>query len=89
MTVVNITGGLAVQKQIRILEKRPSVIVGTPGRLWEVLNSPELKDLHLDITMKKIQFLVLDEADPLLQQGHFRRLRRFSSLWMAGRINRH
>jgi ATP-dependent RNA helicase DDX24/MAK5 len=74
MTVVNITGGLSVQKQIRILEKRPSVIVGTPGRMWEVLNNSELKDLNLDMTMKNIQFLVLDEADRLLQEGHFQEI---------------
>lgn len=74
MTVMNITGGLAVQKQIRLLEKRPSVIVGTPGRLWEVFNNLDLKDLQLDIAMKNIQFLVLDEADRLLQEGHFKEI---------------
>jgi ATP-dependent RNA helicase DDX24/MAK5 len=84
MTVVNITGGLAVQKQIRILEKRPSVIVGTPGRLWEVLNSPELKDLQLDVTMKKIQFLVLDEADRLLQEGHFKEVEQILEFMNGG-----
>jgi ATP-dependent RNA helicase DDX24/MAK5 len=84
MTVVNITGGLSVQKQIRILEKRPSVIVGTPGRLWEVLNSPELKDLHLDVTMKKIQFLVLDEADRLLQDGHFSEIEKILEFMNGG-----
>lgn len=76
MTVVNVTGGLAVQKQIRILEKRPSVIVGTPGRLWEVMNNPEIKTLQLDKSMKKIKFLVLDEADRLLQEGHFQEIER-------------
>jgi ATP-dependent RNA helicase DDX24/MAK5 len=84
MTVVNITGGLAVQKQIRILEKRPSVIVGTPGRLWEVLNSPELKTLQLDVTMKKIQFLVLDEADRLLQEGHFKEIEQILEFMNGG-----
>lgn len=72
MTVVNITGGLSVQKQIRILEKKPSVLVGTPGRLWEVFNSHEGKDMDLSASLKKIQFLVLDEADRLLQDGHFK-----------------
>jgi ATP-dependent RNA helicase DDX24/MAK5 len=74
MTVVNVTGGLAVQKQIRILEKRPSVIVGTPGRLWEVMNSPEVKALQLDKSIKRIKYLVLDEADRLLQEGHFQEI---------------
>ena len=74
MTVVNVTGGLAIQKQIRILEKRPSVIVGTPGRLWEVMNSSEVKALQLDKSIKRIKFLVLDEADRLLQEGHFQEI---------------
>jgi ATP-dependent RNA helicase DDX24/MAK5 len=74
MTVLSITGGLAIQKQIRILEKRPSILVGTPGRLWEILGSPDAKSLDLDSAMKKIQFLVLDEADRLLQEGHFQEI---------------
>ena len=74
MTVVNIIGGLAIQKQIRIMEKRPAVIVGTPGRLWEVLSNPELKHLNLDTALKGIQFLVMDEADRLLQEGHFKEI---------------
>lgn len=72
MTIVNVTGGLAVQKQIRLLEKRPSVIVGTPGRLWELFdNAGDVKNLDLTSAMKTIKFLVLDEADRLLQDGHF------------------
>jgi ATP-dependent RNA helicase DDX24/MAK5 len=71
MTVCNVTGGLAVQKQLRILQKKPTVIVGTPGRLWEVFNNPQIKEMQLDQAIKKIQFLVLDEADRLLQDGHF------------------
>ena len=75
MTVVNIIGGLAVQKQIRLLEKRPSVIVGTPGRLWELFdNVNDVKNFDLVSAMKGIQFLVLDEADRLLQDGHFREI---------------
>jgi ATP-dependent RNA helicase DDX24/MAK5 len=71
MTVVNVTGGLAVQKQIRLLKRKPSVIVGTPGRLWDIFQNPELKELQLDVGIKKTKFLVLDEADRLLQDGHF------------------
>lgn len=34
-----IVGGLAVQKQVRILDKRkPPIIIGTPGRLWEMVS---------------------------------------------------
>jgi len=71
MTVFSVTGGLSVEKQIRLLKRKPSVIVGTPGRLWDVFSSPESKSLGLEKAMKEIQFLVLDEADRLLQDGHF------------------
>jgi superfamily II DNA/RNA helicase len=43
------------------------VIVATPGRLWELmrLGEPHLADLS------RVAFLVLDEADRMVQQGHF------------------
>lgn len=46
---------------------RPQVIVATPGRLWELmrLGEPHLADLA------HVSFLVLDEADRMVQQGHF------------------
>lgn len=35
-----IVGGLALQKQVRILnQKRPPILVATPGRLWELVSS--------------------------------------------------
>lgn len=39
--VVPIVGGLAPQKQERLLKKRPHIIVGTPGRLWELMAGGE------------------------------------------------
>ena len=43
------------------------VIMATPGRLWELmrLGEPHLADLS------RVAFLVLDEADRMVQQGHF------------------
>eukprot|EP01138_Halocafeteria_seosinensis_P010186 gb/GECG01010403.1/.p1 GENE.gb/GECG01010403.1/~~gb/GECG01010403.1/.p1 ORF type:complete len:882 (+),score=149.46 gb/GECG01010403.1/:1-2646(+) len=62
-----IVGGLAMQKQERVLSNRPDIIVGTPGRLWELIRNgyPFLNDLP------SLQFLVLDEADKLVERGHF------------------
>jgi ATP-dependent RNA helicase DDX24/MAK5 len=35
-----IVGGLAPHKQVRILEKRkPPIVIGTPGRLWQLVSS--------------------------------------------------
>ena len=64
--VCSVTGGLSVHKQQRQLAKA-DIVVGTPGRLWEVLSSsPELMS-----SFKGIGYLVVDEADRLLTEGHF------------------
>ncbi|KAF2227310.1 P-loop containing nucleoside triphosphate hydrolase protein [Elsinoe ampelina] len=67
--IATLVGGLSIQKQQRFMEKA-DVIVGTPGRLWEVISGG--KDLIS--RMKQMQYLVLDEADRLLSQGHFKDL---------------
>lgn len=66
-SIATITGGLSVQKQQRQL-KDADIVVGTPGRLWEVIS-----DGHgfMD-SLKHLQFLVVDEADRLLSEGHFK-----------------
>ncbi|KAF1976744.1 DEAD-domain-containing protein [Bimuria novae-zelandiae CBS 107.79] len=68
-SIATVTGGLAVQKQRRQLEKA-DIVVGTPGRLWEVISSGQ----GLLASFKKIRFLVVDEADRLLSQGHYKEL---------------
>lgn len=64
-----ITGGLSLQKQQRILAKS-DIIVGTPGRLWEIISSSK----GLMPWLSETKFLVLDEADRLLSEGHFKEL---------------
>lgn len=39
--VVAIVGGMAVPKQQRLLRARPAIVVGTPGRLWELISQGE------------------------------------------------
>ena len=65
--VAPIVGGISPAKQARLLGRQPQVIVATPGRLWELmrLGEPHLADLS------RVAFLVLDEADRMVQQGHF------------------
>jgi len=67
--IASITGGLSVQKQRRQLEKA-DIVVGTPGRLWEVVSTGQ----GLLEKFKKIRFLVIDEADRLLSDGHYEEL---------------
>ncbi|KAG9246640.1 P-loop containing nucleoside triphosphate hydrolase protein [Calycina marina] len=65
--VAAVTGGLSVQKQQRQLRKA-DIIIGTPGRLWEVMSA----NTEVGESFKKIKFLVMDEADRLLTEGHFK-----------------
>jgi ATP-dependent RNA helicase DDX24/MAK5 len=65
--MATITGGLSIQKQQRQLTSA-DIIIGTPGRLWEVMGSGR----GVVAKLKKIKFLVVDEADRLLSDGHFK-----------------
>ena len=41
--IVNILGGFAKEKQLKILNKySPEIIIATPGRLWEILDNNEV-----------------------------------------------
>lgn len=55
-------GGVNIQAQIRNLRRRPQVIIGTPGRLKDLMQQRELK-------LQFVTTLVLDEADRMLDMG--------------------
>jgi len=55
-------GGVNIQKQIRDLRRRPQVIIGTPGRLKDLMCQRVLK-------LQFVTTLVLDEADRMLDMG--------------------
>ena len=57
-------GGAGIGGQIKALEKKPQIVVATPGRLMDHYNR---KTIRLD----KIQTIVLDEADRMLDMGFF------------------
>lgn len=40
--VVPIVGGMSSEKQERLLKARPEIVVGTPGRLWELMSGGEI-----------------------------------------------
>jgi ATP-dependent RNA helicase DDX24/MAK5 len=65
--VAVVTGGMSLQKQQRQLQKA-DIVIGTPGRLWEVMSS----SVELQDSFRTIDFLVVDEADRLLTDGHFK-----------------
>jgi ATP-dependent RNA helicase DDX49/DBP8 len=65
-----VLGGCDMMRQASDLARRPHIIVATPGRLVDLLqSSPDCLDL------KKLRFCVLDEADRLLDpQSTFQKL---------------
>ena len=65
--IVSITGGLSIQKQQRLLRHGPGIIVATPGRMLELVQG----DSELAKRLASTDIIVLDEADRLLQDGHF------------------
>ena len=122
-------GGMAPQKQQRLLRQRPEIVVATPGRLWELMSTwvgplsfftydcsclqCQMKTYRKNIfiprrchgslmvsatschqcqsplvmcqlvasqneehlsDLKRLRFLVLDEADRMVAQGHFQEL---------------
>ena len=62
LKVLLLTGGVALGPQLASLRKDSHVIVGTPGRVQEMLRK---KVLHL----AHVRTLVLDEADRMLDMG--------------------
>ena len=58
-------GGAGIGGQIKQLERKPQIVVATPGRLMDHYNR---KNIRLD----KIQTVVLDEADRMLDMGFFK-----------------
>ena len=63
ITVTQLIGGANMQRQIERLKKKPTIVVGTPGRLAELVKSKKLK-------MYDIRQVILDEGDQLLSREH-------------------
>ncbi len=64
-----IFGGVGANPQIKALAKGVEILVATPGRLLDLAN-----DRHLNLS--EVDYLVLDEADRLLDMGFIRDIRR-------------
>ena len=62
LTTVSLIGGANLKRQQEKLKKHPEVVVGTPGRLVELMASRKLK-------AHQIQSVVVDEVDQILGQG--------------------
>ena len=62
LKVTAVYGGANIQTQIRALNSGSQIVVGTPGRVIDLINRKKLK-------LKDVEFVVLDEADEMLNMG--------------------
>ena len=62
-------GGEPIRKQIIALQRKPQIIIGTPGRIIDHLEQRTL-------SLSSISILVLDEADRMLDMGFAPQLKR-------------
>ena len=62
LSITAIYGGAAMSEQLRRLSRGVDIVVGTPGRVLDHIRRGSLK-------LDKVRFLVLDEADEMLNMG--------------------
>ena len=62
LTITAIYGGASISEQLRRLKKGVDIVVGTPGRILDHLRRGTLD-------LKELQYLILDEADEMLNMG--------------------
>ena len=67
-----IFGGVGINPQINTLKKGVDIIVATPGRLLDLINQRA-------VNLSNIEFLVLDEADRMLDMGFIHDIRKILS----------
>nr|CAX74016.1 DEAD-box ATP-dependent RNA helicase 13 [Schistosoma japonicum] len=69
--IETIVGGISVDKQLRLLQRCPDILVATPGRLWHFIQQGEP---HV-LTLHNVNVVVVDEADRMIEANHFDDLR--------------
>ena len=62
LSVLSVYGGAPIDRQLRALKKGTQIVVATPGRLLDLINRKAAQ-------LKDIDYLVLDEADEMLNMG--------------------
>jgi ATP-dependent RNA helicase RhlE len=75
-----IYGGVGFEPQVRALRAGPEIVVATPGRLLDHVGQGT-------IDLGRVEVLVLDEADRMLDMGFIRDIRRILELLPARRQN--
>lgn len=76
VSVASVVGGLSALKQKRLLQRGCDVLVATPGRLWDMIQEDEA----IAAQIKLARFFVVDEADRMIENGHFAELESIANL---------
>ncbi|MBT8327650.1 MAG: DEAD/DEAH box helicase [Bacteroidia bacterium] len=75
-----IFGGVKQHAQVKVLQKGVDILVATPGRLLDLINQGF-------ISLAKVEILVLDEADRMLDMGFLRDIKKVISMMPQKRQN--
>lgn len=57
-----IFGGVTPKRHIKVLKRKPDILVATPGRLLDLIE-------QCQVDLKEVQYFVLDEADQMLDSN--------------------
>lgn len=63
-----VVGGANIQRQIKQIQRGPNVIIGTPGRIRDLINRRVLR-------LQNVSTFILDEADRMCDMGFVRDIR--------------
>lgn len=73
LKINSVVGGASINKQQQMLEKGTDILVATPGRLLDLVS-------RRAIGLTTVRYLVLDEADQMLDLGFIHDLRKISKM---------
>ena len=76
LSISAIYGGASMSEQLRRLSKGVDVVVGTPGRILDHLHRGTLD-------IRELQYLILDEADEMLNMGFYKDVRHIIEMMKA------
>ena len=62
VSLYQVTGGTSVNRMMEELNNRPQIIIGTPGRILDMMNKKA-------IDVSTIKYVTIDEADEMLSSG--------------------
>ena len=73
LSVTTVFGGVSIQRHIKRLSGGNDIIIATPGRLIDLLD-------RKSVTLKDVEFLILDEADQMMDMGFIHALKKIVPL---------